>query len=81
LSAYLALPRVANGKGGCPFGTAVANSINSTLESVESVSKSPTLQEYDGVIPAVAKRRNIASIRFGGSIAPPSSMGMQAPMR
>jgi mono/diheme cytochrome c family protein len=32
-----------------------------------------TRQEYNGVIPSVAKRRNIASIRWGGSFAPLSS--------
>jgi hypothetical protein len=32
-----------------------------------------TLQESDGMIPSVAKCRNIASTPWGGSFAPPSS--------
>jgi len=35
-AAYLALPRVAKSKGCCPFGTAVAKSINSTLKRSRS---------------------------------------------
>ena len=38
-----------------------------------SVSKKLHHHRYDCAIPSAAKRLNIASIRFGGSFAPPSS--------
>src|SRR4030088_3632045 len=51
----------------------IASPMASCFDSTESTTLEGPLQEGDGAIPSVAKRRNIASIRFGGSFAPPSS--------
>ncbi len=43
------------------------------FDQINRLRRKAILQEYAGLMPSVAKRRNIASIRWGGSLAPPSS--------